>query len=114
LSTYNYNPGTNDRFEFRDWYEIQKFDNVTMTLSNLTQNMESGGAATVKFTDCTNALITDTDWTGMYIYTLTTGKNVNASGTNCNTLTPITITGATGPGAGAVYENDPNGVISWP
>jgi hypothetical protein len=102
-----------------DWYEIQKFDNVTFT-TYAGNSYPASGKAYIKFISCTNATITDTAWDNITFTTPvipSSGYNVRADGTNCNTLPAVTISNTSGTnggqGYGSDYELDPNGKINW-
>lgn len=110
-----YNITTGGKFQFNDWYDIKKFDNVTIGTGTITTNHMG-----INFAICTNAVITDTAWTGFkFASTITgSGKNIQASGTNCSTLPVITVSSTAADaiadlGYGPAYENDPNSKIDW-
>lgn len=109
------------QFEFQDWYNIQKFDNVNITSGHPTYLPASGGTY-IYFKNCTNATVTDAAWSGLSLTGVPTGTgyNIRADGTSCSSLPTISLTGYSGTGAcGAVgtgacaYENDPNSKIDW-
>jgi hypothetical protein len=106
--------GNMDSINFFNWYDIQQFDNVLFT-----NTLGSTPHAYVNFVNCTNATITDTSWSSLeFAGAISAGSyNVNASGTNCNTLTGITISNRAGTNGGysygPLYENDPSNKISW-
>jgi hypothetical protein len=122
LSTATFGGGVtlaNHVIEFKDQYDIQGFDNVTINTGNWTG---AAGSARVYFSDCTNGTWTDSTWTGLNLTNAiaATYYNVRADGTACNTMPTVNINGATGAGAcGAVgsgactQENDPNSKIDW-
>lgn len=104
------------KFFFNDWYDIKKFDNVTIGSGGTMTSNNQGIVLSI----CTNAVITDTGWSGFKFANSVTGsgKNIQASGTNCSTLPTITVSSTAADaiadlGYGPVYENDPNSKIDW-
>lgn len=107
-------PGYNT-VQLTNWWEITQFDNVFTDARNGVG--PNGGNSIINFASCTNGLVTDTTWAGMY-FDSPPGPgsyNINASGTNCSTLPVITVSnnGTGGSAYGAIYENDPNAKINW-
>ena len=107
---------TSGDFQFLNWYDIQTFDKVTMGTAG---NTITGGASYIRFSDCTNALITDTTWLDIIFDSIAASGayNIRADGTNCSSLTTITVSNTAGTtgglGYGALYELDPNSKITW-
>lgn len=101
----------NASIELANYYDLQKLDNVRMSSWNNQSYSEVGY---IRFSNCANGLLT-TEWSNLdFIQPITgTAKNVVAGGCDLASIggTAITITGATGVGAGAAYEDDPNGII---
>lgn len=66
------------------------------------------------FHDCTNGEFVETNWDDItFSSPISNGYNVSLTGTDCNLMSSLSITGL-GTYGNDSYENDPNNLINWP
>lgn len=104
--------------DFQNWYQIQKFDNVTIATGN-SNYVPSQSGSYIRFKDCTNGSLLDTNWDGFTIsgIPLSTGHNVDVDTATCGAMPAVTITQPIGTVGGSAYgplfEQDAVNKIAW-
>ena len=99
---------------FKQYFSIVNLDNINFDPSRANLINKRGY---VELLDCTDSVLGDTTWETLDfandIDSGNAGYNIDASGTNCDALFGAIEVDGTGLGTGSIYENDPNGIVSW-
>jgi hypothetical protein len=110
----NLNGNGINAIEFKSYSEVGQMDSVYFAYDQVTNGNNLTNIAIVKFTDCTGSVISDATWSSLNFPTYPTRQNWNVylSGTACNSMSPVTITGS-GIGYGAGMASDSNNLLTW-